>query len=70
MSHSRQPDNSQSRNEILAEAVRRACLEAARTGFEQASMDGLCAEGAVEVALDGIRSLDIAAIIARFEDDT
>lgn len=52
----------------LAEAVRRACLEAAHNGFEQASMDGLCAEGAIDVALDAIRSLDVSAIVDRFEE--
>jgi hypothetical protein len=51
----------------IAEAVRQACLEAARSRFEQASMDGLCAEGALEVALDAIRSLDVAAIVAEAE---
>ena len=54
--------------EALAEAVRDACLKVARTGFEQASMDGLCAEGALEVALDGIRSLDLGAFVTGLEE--
>lgn len=54
--------------QALAEAVRRACLEAARTGFEQASMDGLCAEGAIDVALDAIRSLDVNTIVDRYQE--
>lgn len=43
----------------LAEAVRQACLDAAREGFESASLSGLCHEGAVEAALDAIRALDL-----------
>jgi|GEM_PF-1740410 len=65
---SRAKGSGQPEKEALAEAVRNACLEVARAGFEQASMDGLCAEGALEVALDGIRSLDIGAIVAGFEE--
>jgi hypothetical protein len=47
----------------LAEAIRDACLKAAQTGFEDALMDGLCYEGAVEVALDAVRALNIDAVI-------
>jgi hypothetical protein len=41
----------------LAEAVRAACLKAAREGYESAAMSGLCHEGAVEASLDAIRAL-------------
>jgi hypothetical protein len=47
----------------LAEAVREACLKAAREGYEQAAMSGLCHEGAVEASLDAVRMLDIAALV-------
>lgn len=47
----------------LAEAVRGACVQAAIAGYEQAAMDGLCHEGATEVAIDAIRRLDMEAII-------
>ena len=53
----------------VAEAVRQACLETARRRFETASMDGLCAEGAIEVALDAIRSLDLETIIGGMEEE-
>ncbi|HEX8273409.1 MAG TPA: ATP-binding protein [Longimicrobiaceae bacterium] len=46
----------------VAEAVRRACVEAAREGFTDASLSGLCAEGAAEVAVDAVRRLDVAAL--------
>lgn len=43
----------------VAEAVRAACLKAAREGYEQAALSGLCHEGAVEASLDAIRMLDL-----------
>lgn len=48
----------------LAEAVRAACLKAAQQGYEQAAISGLCDEGALEVALDAIRLLDIQQLVA------
>ncbi len=47
----------------LAEAVRDACLKAARDAYENAGVSGLCEEGRWECALDAIRSLDIEAVI-------
>ena len=49
----------------LAQAIRNACFEAAFNGYENARIDGLCHEGAWEVALDSIRSLDVDAIVER-----
>ena len=47
----------------IAEIVRVACLRAAQQGYERAAADGLCDEGALEVALDAIRSLDLDKIL-------
>ena len=47
----------------IAEAVRAACVQAARQGYERAAADGLCDEGALEVALDAIRSLDVESLL-------
>lgn len=47
----------------LAELIRAACLRAALEGYEQARMDGLCDEGALEVALDAVRSLDLTKLL-------
>jgi len=44
------------------ELIRRACLAAARRAFEEASMSGLCAEGALEAALGAIEQLDLSKI--------
>ena len=51
--------------EAIAEAVRQACLEAAREAHEQAGIAGLCAEGRWEVALQAIADLDLKAVVAR-----
>ena len=53
----------QTSERALAEAVRQACLEAARASFEAASLSGLCREGAVEAALDAIRALDLGKFL-------
>ncbi len=47
----------------IAETIRAACLQAARQGYEQAAADGLCDEGALEVALDAIQSLDLEKLL-------
>jgi formiminotetrahydrofolate cyclodeaminase len=45
----------------LAEAVRKACLDAAIDGYERASISGLCHEGAWEAALSAIRTAALDA---------
>lgn len=47
----------------IAKAVREACVKAALEGYERARMDGLCDEGALEVALDAIRGLDVRRVV-------
>jgi hypothetical protein len=53
----------------LAEAIRQVCLRAALAGYEDASMSGLCHEGAWECAIDSIRSLDINALLEQMAPD-
>lgn len=47
----------------LAEKIKKACGEAAKEGFRDASMSGLCAEGAMEAAVSAIQRLDLKRII-------
>lgn len=47
----------------VAEAIRQACLQAALAGYEDASLSGLCHEGAWECAIDAIRSLNINTLL-------
>jgi len=52
----------------LAQAVREACIGAALAGYERAAMDGLCHEGAWEVAVGAMRMLDVERLVEA-EDD-
>jgi hypothetical protein len=47
----------------MAEVIRAACVRAAQQGYERAAADGLCDEGALEVALEAIRSLDVEGLL-------
>ena len=53
----------------MAEAVREACLNAARQAYENAGISGLCEEGRWECAVDAIRSLDLETIISALPGD-
>lgn len=53
--------------QVLAQAVRRACVEAALAGHEEAGIAGLCHEGAWEAAVDAMRALDLDALIEQYE---
>lgn len=48
----------------LAAAVRDACASAAVDAYEDAGMQGLCAEGRFEAAVGAIERVDLAAIVA------
>jgi len=49
----------------VAQEIRKACIEAAREGFGDASMSGLCTDGAMEAAIGAMQSLDLESIIAK-----
>jgi hypothetical protein len=49
----------------LAEAVRRACLTAALEAYEDASVRGLCPDGAWEAAIGAIRTVDLTGLATR-----
>lgn len=51
----------------LAEAVRAACVQAALDAYESARMDGLCNEGALEVAIGAIQHVNLARILEQEE---
>lgn len=51
----------------LAEAVRRACIEAALAAYEDAGVLGLCAEGRWEAAVGALQSLDLQALLRKRE---
>lgn len=47
----------------IAIAMRNACVEAAKDGYERAAIGGLCAEGALEAALSAIQMVDVDAVV-------
>ncbi len=47
----------------LAEAIREACVQAALDAYENARMDGLCHDGAWEVAIGAIQRLNVARLV-------
>jgi len=48
---------------LIAEKVRAACVQAALQGYEQASLSGLCHEGASEAAIDAMRRMDLKVLV-------
>lgn len=46
----------------IARAVRDACIQTALSAYEDASISGLCGEGAFEAAISAMRMLDVEAI--------
>ncbi len=46
-----------------AERMRAACLDAALRAYEDAGIQGLCAEGRWEAAVAAVRRLDIREVI-------
>lgn len=57
------------RDRELAERIRKKCIESARAGFVEASMSGLCTEGAMEAAISAMQSLDLDPFIKEKEPD-
>ena len=53
----------------VAEAVRAACLATAQESYEEASMRGLCHEGAWEYAMDMVRTLDMRSLLTRLRQE-
>jgi hypothetical protein len=54
----------------LAEQVRKACVEAALAGYEDASLSGLCAEGALEAAISAIERMDLRELLAQSNEES
>lgn len=46
----------------LAESIRRALIEAGEAAYEDAGIQGLCAEGRWEAAVAAMRALDLDAL--------
>ena len=53
--------------EDLATLIREACLEAILQAYEDTGIQGLCAEGRWEVAVDALRGLDLTPLLREFQ---
>jgi hypothetical protein len=51
-------------SEQQAEQIRAALIQAALDGYEQATMSGLCHEGAWEAAVSAMRRVDLPAVLS------
>lgn len=49
----------------LAEQIRDICINAAREGFMDASISGLCTEGAMEAAISAMQILDLEKALSQ-----
>ena len=53
--------------EDLAKRIRETCIEAALQAYEDAGMQGLCAEGRWETAVSALKTLDLAPLLREFK---
>lgn len=53
--------------EDLARRIRDACLEAALQAYEDADMQGLCAEGRWEAAIGALKTVELAPLVREFK---
>ena len=51
----------------FAKRIRDACLEAVLQAYEDAGVQGLCAEGRWEAAVGALRTLDLAPLLREFQ---
>ena len=49
--------------EDLAKRIRDACVRAALRAYEDAGIQGLCAEGRWEAAISALRTVDLAPLL-------
>lgn len=60
------PDAGDANAAQLAQLVKDACIKAALAGYEEASISGLCHEGAWEAAVAAIQRLDLDEVIRTY----
>ena len=53
--------------EDLAKRIREVCLDALLQAYEDAGMQGFCAEGRWEAAVDALRTVDLAPLLREFQ---
>jgi len=53
--------------EDLAKRIRDKCLEAALQAYEDAGMQGLCAEGRWEAAIGALKTVELTPLLREFK---
>ena len=53
--------------EHFAKRIRDACLEALLQAYEDAGVQGLCAEGRWEAAVGALKTVDLAPLLREFK---
>lgn len=53
--------------EDLAKRIRQTCLEAVLQAYEDAGIQGLCAEGRWEAAISALKTVELAPLLAEFQ---
>jgi hypothetical protein len=53
--------------EDLAKLIREVCLDAVLQAYEDAGIQGLCAEGRWEAAVDALRTVNLAPLLRQFQ---
>jgi hypothetical protein len=53
--------------ENLANRIREACLEAVLQAYEDAGIQGLCAEGRWEAAVGALKAVELAPLLREFK---
>jgi hypothetical protein len=53
--------------EDLAKRIRDACLEALLQAYEDAGVQGLCAEGRWEAAVGALKAVELAPLLPEFK---
>jgi hypothetical protein len=54
--------------EHLAKRIRETCVEAALQAYEDAGIQGLCAEGRWEAAVGALKTVDLAPLLREFKN--
>lgn len=53
--------------EELAKRIREACLQAVLQAYDDAGVQGLCADGRREAAIGVLKTLDLAPLLREFQ---
>jgi len=56
--------------EHLAKRIRDACLQAALQAYEDAGMQGLCADGRWEAAICALKTVELAPLLREFKQQS